>query len=89
MKEKLKKYASSIMLDISDEDYEIVIKELESLLVSDFNADLNDYEQFVFPIRNMDYLREDISEKCLDVSDVLKNTSNYYMKQVRVPKVMD
>lgn len=93
-REELKRCARRIMLDITEEDYEKLEKELKIILdgTKGFSKieNLEQVEPLVFPIIDDNkILREDKAEVSLDTDDVLRSSAYNYLNQVKIPKVVD
>lgn len=93
-REELKRCARRIMLDITEEDYEKLEKELKIILdgTKGFSKieNLEQVEPLVFPvIDDNKILREDKVEASLDTDDVLRSSAYNYLNQVKIPKVVD
>lgn len=93
-KDKLKDYASKLMFDMNDSEYETLEKEFDIILkqmdlISKIdNLQDNDPMTFPFPIDGVTF-REDIPEESLDIEDVLKNAKETENSMVKVPKVVE
>lgn len=93
-REELKRCARRIMLDITEEDYEKLEKELKIILdgTKGFSKieNLEQVEPLVFPvIDDNKILREDKVEASLDTDDVLRSSAYNYLNQIKIPKVVD
>ncbi len=93
-REELKRCARRIMLDITEEDYEKLEKELKIILdgTKGFSKieNLEQVEPLVFPIIDDNkILREDKVEASLDTDDVLRSSAYNYLNQIKIPKVVD
>ncbi len=93
-REELKRCARRIMLDITEEDYEKLEKELKIILdgTKGFSKieNLEQVEPLVFPIIDDNkILREDKAEVSLDTDDVLRSSAYNYLNQIKIPKVVD
>lgn len=92
-KEVLKTTAHNLMFDMSEEEFDELVKDfdsfLEQLKLLNDVEDVDNKEPMVFPFDvTNDYLREDEVEEPLSVDDVLKNSSEVVNGQIRVPKVV-
>lgn len=94
-KEKLKKYARSLMFDMNDEEYttlqeefDIILKQME--LINNI-PNISEVEPMTFPFRldEVRTLREDVVGDYLTVGEVLGNTKHQVNDQVKVPKVVE
>lgn len=93
-REELKRCARRIMLDITEEDYEKLEKELKIILdgTKGFSKieNLEQVEPLVFPIIDDNkILREDKAEVSLDTDDVLRSSAYNHLNQIKIPKVVD
>lgn len=93
-KELLKKYASNLMFNMSDEEYNTLLDEFEIILnqmdLIDKIDGIDMVEPMTFPFLTYDKeLREDIIEDSLSTEEVLKNASYKTNNQVQVPKVVE
>lgn len=93
-KDKLKDYASKLMFDMNDSEYETLEKEFEIILKQmDLIGNIKDIKDvepmtFPFPIDGVTF-REDIPTESLDIKDVLKNAKDVENSMVKVPKVVE
>ena len=93
-KDKLKDYASKLMCDMNDSEYETLEKEFEIILKQmDLIGNIKDIKDvepmtFPFPIEGVTF-REDIPTESLDIEDVLKNAKDVENSMVKVPKVVE
>lgn len=92
-KDTLKIAANKLMFDMSDEEYEVLLKEFETLtkqleVISTIDG-INDAVPMTFPfdVAN-DFLREDIPCTPLDKDEALKNAKDVVDGQIRLPKVV-
>lgn len=93
-KDQLKKYASKLMFDMNEEEYdtlqnefEIILKQMD--LISKIKG-IDLVEPMTFPFITYEAkLREDKVVESLDVDDVLKNAKYVINNQVKVPKVVE
>ena len=92
-KEILKNTANKLMFDMTDEQYDMLVKEFSILikqmeLIGDIpNVDDAEPMTFPFDITN-DLLREDEPTSPLNREDVLKNATDVVDGQIRLPKVV-
>lgn len=92
-KEKLKKYASKLMFDMKDEEYETLLKEFDVILkqmdlIGEID-ELSSAEPMTFPFVTYDTtLREDVPKESLSKDEILKNAKQTLNDQVKVPKVV-
>ena len=93
-KDKLKDYASKLMFDMNDSEYETLEKEFEIILKQmDLIGkidNIKDIEPMTFPfsIEGVTF-REDVPTESLDIEDVLKNAKDVENSMVKVPKVVE
>lgn len=93
-KEKLKDYASKLMFDMDEreydtlqEEFEVILKQMELIGKID---NISDVEPMTFPFITYEAeLREDEVLDYLTVSEVLSNTKYQVNDQVKVPKVVE
>lgn len=93
-KELLKKYASNLMFNMSDEEYNTLLDEFEIILnqmdLIDKIDGIDEVEPMTFPFLTYDKeLREDKAEDSLSTEEVLKNAAYKTNNQVQVPKVVE
>ena len=93
-KEKLKDYASKLMFDMEDSEYETLQEEFKILLkqmdVIGQIPNIKETTPMTFPFTNTDAtLREDEVGDYLTVSEVLENAKQEVNDQVKVPRVVD
>ena len=92
-KKDLKKYASLLMFDMDDSGYDRTLQEFETIerhmdLIGKID-NIDSVEPMTFPyIIDHAVLREDKDEKRLTTEEVLKNSSDTFADQVKVPKVV-
>ena len=92
-KDLLKVSAHKMMFDMSEEQYDALLDEFSILLKQlDFMGDIphiDEVEPMAFPyeIQTM-FLREDVSSEPLDKKEALKNASDVFDGQIRLPKVV-
>ena len=93
-KEKLKNYASKLMFDMKDEEYETLLKEFDVILkqmdlIGDID-NISDVEPMTFPFELEDVeLRNDFDSRNIEIEDALSNTGNKKGREIRVPKVVE
>ena len=93
-KDKLKDYASKLMFDMNDSEYETLEKEFEIILkqmdLIGKIKNIKDVEPMTFPfsIEGVTF-RENIPTDSLDIEDVLKNAKDVENSMVKVPKVVE
>ncbi len=92
-KEILKISAHKMLFDMSEEEYDALLKEFSILLKQlDLMGDIphiDEVEPMDFPFKvKTTFLREDIAEKPLDRDEALKNADDVENGQIRLPKVV-
>jgi aspartyl-tRNA(Asn)/glutamyl-tRNA(Gln) amidotransferase subunit C len=91
--EILKKCANNLMFDMSEEQYQLLLKEFEVItkqmeLLGEIDG-LSEVEPMTFPFDVFtSYLREDIEGECLTKEEVLKNAKDVVDGQIKLPKVV-
>ncbi len=91
--EILKDAAHRLLFDMSDEQYDTLLKEFDIVtsqmkLIGE-NFDSDKYEPMVFPFEcTTSYLREDIPGEPLSRDEALKNARNKTGGQIKLPKVV-
>ena len=92
-KEVLKTTANKLMFDMSDEQYDNLVKEFD-ILIKQMNligeiegVDTAEPMTFPFEVTN-DYLREDVATAPESRDEILKNADDVVDGQVRLPKVV-
>lgn len=89
----IKKCANNLLFDMSDEQYQLLLKEFDIItkqmeLLGEIDG-VNDVEPMTFPFDvYTTYLREDIPEECLTKEEVLKNAKDVLDGQIKLPKVV-
>ena len=92
-KELLKISAHKMMFDMSEEQYDALLKEFSYLLKQlEYMGDIphiDEVEPMTFPFEvKTTFLREDVVEKPLSKEEVLKNAQDVVDGQVKLPKVV-
>ena len=92
-KEVLQIAASKMMFEMSDEQYDALIKELNVFLkqveLIGQIPNIDDVEPMTFPFDvTTTYLREDVVETPLTNEEALRNASDVEDGQIRLPKVV-
>lgn len=93
-KDKLKEYANKLMLDMSDNEYDTLLKEFDVMLKHmDLIGEIKDLEKvepmsFPFELTDID-LREDIVNHEITTKDALCNTKEVLFNEIKVPKVVE
>ena len=92
-KEVLKTTANKLMFDMSDEQYDNLVKEFDILskqmeLIGEIDGvDAAEPMTFPYDVTN-DYLREDVAAAPESRDEILRNASDVVDGQVRLPKVV-
>ena len=92
-KEILKISAHKMLFDMSEEEYDALLKEFSILLKQlDLMGDIPHIDEvkpmdFPFNVKTI-FLREDVAEKPLDRDEALKNADDVENGQIRLPKVV-
>ncbi len=92
-KEKLKDYASKLMFDMDEKEYDTLLEEFNVILKQmDLIGEIKDIDQvepmtFPFELNNVLY-EDDIFEESLKVEEVLKNSKDVLDNQIKIPKVV-
>ena len=92
-KEVLKLAASKMMFEMSDSEYDALIKELNVFIkqaeIIGQIPNIDDVEPMTFPFDVLTtYMREDVIEEPLTNEEALKNASDVKDGQIRLPKVV-
>lgn len=93
-KDKLKEYANKLMFNMSDDEYDTLLKEFDVMLKHmDLIGEIKDLEKvepmsFPFELNDID-LREDIVNNELKTEDALSNAKEVLFNEVKVPKVVE
>lgn len=89
----LVKCANNLMFDMSDEEYEVLLKEFDVLtkqmeLLGEIDG-LENVSPMTFPFDiYTDYLRDDVEEPSLSKDDILRNAKDVVDGQIKLPKVV-
>lgn len=92
-KETLKLSARHLMFDMTDEEYENLLGEFDSIIaqakiLGEFEG-IDDVEPMVFPFEvSNSYLREDVAKKPISKEDALKNASDVHNGMIGLPRVV-
>ena len=92
-KEVLKTTANKLMFDMSDEQYDNLVKEFDVLikqmnLIGEIDGvDTAEPMTFPFEVTN-DFLREDVASAHDSKEEILKNSADVVDGQIRLPKVV-
>ena len=90
----LKKYASKIMFDMDESEYETLMNEFEVILkqmdlISKID-NIESVEPMTFPyVLNEASMRNDECSNELDVKEAFKNTAHIVGRELSVPKVVE
>lgn len=92
-KDVLKLAASKMMFEMSDQEYDALIKELNVFIkqaeIIGQIPNIDDVEPMTFPFDvSTTYMREDVVEEPLSNEEALKNASDVKDGQIRLPKVV-
>ena len=92
-KDVLKLAASKMMFEMSDQEYDALIKELDIFIkqaeIIGQIPNIDDVEPMTFPFDvSTTYMREDVVEEPLSNEEALKNASDVKDGQIRLPKVV-
>lgn len=92
-KEIVKNAAKKLMFEVSDDEIDSYLTQIEFLLsltkVMDEVKGVEEAEPLFFPfIENRDYLKEDIAKESIKREDVLKNAVDTKDNQIKIPRVV-
>lgn len=92
-KEILKTAARNLLFDMSEEEYDTLLKEFDIILAQmDYIGSLpgvDELEPMTFPYEiKVDFLREDIPSEPLTREDALRNAHDVSNGQIKLPKVV-
>lgn len=93
-KEKLKDYASKLMFDMKDSEYETLQQEFEVILKQmDLIGKIKDIAEvepmtFPFSINDVKWRKDEVKDT-LSIEDLMKNAKDTDRNQIRVPKVVE
>ncbi len=92
-KDLLKTSALNLMFDMSEDQYETLLKEfatiIEQMKLVGNIKDIDEVSPMTFPYTfETSFLREDVSEKPLNRDEALKNAKDVVDGQIRLPKVI-
>lgn len=91
--EILKKCANNLMFDMSEEQYQLLLKEFHVItkqmeLLGEIDG-LSEVEPMTFPFDvTTTFLREDVEGVCLTKEEVLRNAKDVVDGQIKLPKVV-
>ena len=92
-KDLLKKCANNLLFDMSDEQYDLLLKEFDTLtkqmeILGEIEG-LDDVQPMTFPFNvTTSYLRKDIPEESLSKEEILRNAKDVQDGQIKLPKVV-
>lgn len=91
--EVLKDAAKRLLFDMSESEYETLLKEFDIVTkqmdIIGSNKDIDKYEPMAFPFEcSTSFMREDIPEEPLSREDALKNSKRKVGGQIKLPKVV-
>ena len=91
--EVLKDAAKRLLFDMSESEYETLLKEFDivtkQMNIIGFNCEIEKYEPMAFPFEcSTSYLREDVPEEPLSREEALKNSKRKIGGQIKLPKVV-
>ena len=91
--ETLKKASTSILFEMSEEQYKVLLDEFQTIIkqlsILDDLGDLNSVIPMDFPFETTTKtLREDEPGIPVQRKDILKNAGDSFANQIRVPKVV-
>lgn len=91
--EILKDAAKRLLFDMSDSEYETLLKEFDIVTkqmdIIGSNKDIDKYEPMAFPFEcSTSFLREDVPEAPLAREEALKNSKRKVGGQIKLPKVV-
>lgn len=91
--EVLKDAAKRLLFDMSESEYETLLKEFDIVTkqmdIIGSNKDIDKYEPMAFPFEcTTSFMREDIPEEPLSREDALKNSKRKVGGQIKLPKVV-
>ena len=89
----LKKCANNLLFDMSDEQYELLLKEFDTLtkqmeILGEIEG-LDDVTPMTFPFNvTTSFLRKDITEESLSKDEIIRNAKDVQDGQIKLPKVV-
>ena len=91
--EVLKDAAKRLLFDMSDEEYETLLKEFDivtkQMSIIGSNNEIEKYEPMSFPFEcTTSYLREDVPGEPLSREEALRNSKRKIGGQIKLPKVV-
>lgn len=91
--EVLKDAAKRLLFDMSESEYETLLKEFnivtKQMSIIGSNSEIEKYEPMAFPFEcSTSYLREDVPEEPLSREEALKNSKRKIGGQIKLPQVV-
>ena len=91
--EVLKDAAKRLLLDMSESEYETLLKEFDivtkQMAIIGSNQEIESYEPMVFPFEcTTSYMREDVPTEPLQREEALRNSKRKIGGQIKLPKVV-
>ncbi len=93
-KDLLKYLANNLLLDMKEEQYDVLVDELNIMLnqlkLMDNSLSKEELQPMDFPfIEETYFLREDVPQKTISKIEALRNSSHVEAGQIKLPKVVD
>ena len=91
--EVIKDAAKRLLFDMSDSEYETLLKEFDIVIkqmdIIGSNKEIDEYEPMAFPFEcSTSYMREDIAITPLTREEALRNSKRKIGGQIKLPKVV-
>ena len=91
--EVLKDAAKRLLFDMSDAEYETLLREFDivtkQMNIIGSNKSIDEYEPMTFPFEcSTSFLREDVPEEPLSREEALRNSKRKIGGQIKLPKVV-
>lgn len=91
--EVLKDAAKRLLLDMSESEYETLLKEFDivtkQMAIIGSNQEIENYEPMVFPFEcTTSFMREDVPTEPLPREEALRNSKRKIGGQIKLPKVV-
>ena len=91
--EVIKDAAKRLLFDMSDSEYETLLKEFDIVIkqmdIIGSNKEIDEYEPMAFPFEcSNSYMREDIAITPLTREEALRNSKRKIGGQIKLPKVV-
>ena len=91
--EVLKDAAKRLLFDMSESEYETLLKEFDivtkQMNIIGSNSEIEKYEPMAFPFEcSTSYLREDVPEEPLSRDEAIRNSKRKIGGQIKLPKVV-